>query len=56
MVLVRRNDLHMEEKMKCGDCCVAPNGACMCQGLRVSSVLQAKIKRLGNLLNLQLFP
>lgn len=40
--------------MKCGYCCIAPNGAYMYQGLRVSSVLQAKIKRLGNLLNLHL--
>lgn len=39
---------------ECGDCCIAPNRAYMCQGPRESSVLQAKIKRQGNLLNLHL--
>lgn len=29
---------------ECGDCCIAPNRAYMCQGVRESSVLQAKIK------------
>lgn len=39
----------------CGDCCITPNRAYMCQGLRESSVLQAKIKRQENLLNLHLW-
>lgn len=53
-MLVRRHDLCMEEKMKRGNCFIAPNEAYVCQGLRASSVLQTEIKRLGNLLTFHL--